>query len=232
MFADFIEWAFDNKRSFYPILPYPFDAEHACHIDLSIDSLELKGFDFNNPNHFQDYINQKLKAQNLKMAVGGYLEHRNLYQQHSLFVPESPEDERSIHLGIDIWMPAGTKITSPMDAQVHSFNDNKGMGNYGPTIILKHQISDELSFFTLYGHLSREDLKTLEVGKKIKKAEVFAHFGSIEENGNWASHLHFQIILDMKGYVGDYPGVASNKMIEFEKKNCPDPNLLLNSPLI
>ena len=232
MYADFIEWAFDNKRSFYPILPYPLDAEHACSIDLSIDSLELKGFDFQNPYLFQKYIDQKLQAQNLKMAIGGYLERRNLYQQHALFVPENPEDERTIHLGVDIWMPEGTTIFSPLDAHVHSFSDNKGKGNYGPTIILKHQVSDELSFFTLYGHLSKEDLKSIEVGKRIKKGEVFAHFGSIEENGNWASHLHFQIILDMNGHNGDYPGVASNKMIEFEKKNCPDPNIILNSPLI
>jgi murein DD-endopeptidase MepM/ murein hydrolase activator NlpD len=232
MYADFLEWAFDNKRSFYPILPYPFDAEHACHIDLSIDSLQLKAFDYKDPNHFQNFIDQKLWELNLKMAIGGYLERRNLYQEHALFVPEKPEDERSIHLGIDIWMPVGTSIASPLDAVVHSFNDNKGKGNYGPTIILKHQVSDKLSFFTLYGHLSREDLKTLERGKKIKKGEIFAHFGSIEENGNWAAHLHFQIILDMKGNYGDYPGVASDKMIEFEKNNCPDPNIVLNSPLI
>lgn len=232
MYSDFIEWAFNNNGLFHPILPFPPDTEHAFFIDLSVDSPLLKNFDYQDPYHFQNFIDLKLKTLNLKMALGGYLERRNLYQHHVLFVPENHEDERSIHLGIDVWMPAGTAIFSPLDAHVHSFNDNRGMGNYGPTIILKHQISEDLSFFTLYGHLSREDLKTLEVGKKIKRGEVFAHFGSIEENGNWASHLHFQIILDMNGNYGDYPGVASDKMIEFEKTNCPNPNIILKSPLL
>jgi hypothetical protein len=39
--------------------------------------------------------------------------------------------------------------------------------------------------------------------------------------------LHFQIINDMQGKKGDYPGVSSKKELAFYKKNCPDPNLLL-----
>jgi murein DD-endopeptidase MepM/ murein hydrolase activator NlpD len=155
-----------------------------------------------------------------------------LYSDSNIFKHEKPEDERYIHLGVDIWMPAGTAVFAPLDAKVHSFADNIGYGNYGPTIILEHNPASEIRFYTLYGHLSRADLEVISIGKKIEKGQCFAHFGNAEENGNWAPHLHFQIILDMGNNVGDYPGVASNSMLKYEKYNCPDPNIIINCPLI
>jgi hypothetical protein len=38
-----------------------------------------------------------------------------------------------------------------LDGRVHSFQNNDSLGNYGPTIILEHQVED-LTFYTLYGH--------------------------------------------------------------------------------
>jgi hypothetical protein len=46
-------------------------------------------------------------------------------------------------------------------------------------------------------------------------------------NGDYAPHLHFQIIIDMENKKGDYPGVCSSKTLAFYLQNCPDPNLLL-----
>ena len=46
-------------------------------------------------------------------------------------------------------------------------------------------------------------------------------------NGDYAPHLHFQIIKDVQDFVGDYPGVCSKMDLEFYKKNCLDPELLL-----
>jgi len=46
-------------------------------------------------------------------------------------------------------------------------------------------------------------------------------------NGDYAPHLHFQIIIDMEEKTGDYPGVCSENKLEFYKNNCPNPNLLL-----
>ena len=49
------------------------------------------------------------------------------------------------------------------------------------------------------------------------------------ENGNWAPHLHFQIILDLIGFQNDFPGVAYHKQIRTWQSLCPDPNLLFKS---
>lgn len=113
-----------------------------------------------------------------------------------------------------------------MDAVVHSFAFNDHYGDYGATIILHHRL-ETFSFYSLYGHLSLQDLSGLTEGKHIAAGDPFAHFGEPGENGHWPPHLHFQLIIDMQGMKGDYPGVC--KLSEREKylSNCPDPDSIL-----
>ena len=100
------------------------------------------------------------------------------------------------------------------------------MGNYGPTIILEHQV-ENLTFYTLYGHLSLDSINKIKIGQQFKKSETIATLGDATVNGDYAPHLHFQIIKDMGVHKGDYPGVCSAADLDFYLKNCPDPNLLL-----
>ncbi len=172
------------------------------------------------------YINNYLRENNKKVAYGGYLEKRTIYQRSSHFNHQNPETERNIHLGIDLWVEAGTEVLAVVDGEIHSFHDNTNFGDYGPTIILKHQV-DGITFHTLYGHLSRESLQDIQVGQQVKKREVIAHLGDANVNGDYAPHLHFQVIIDIGNLKGDYPGVSSKQDIAFYSKNCPDPNLLL-----
>ncbi|OEF28179.1 peptidoglycan DD-metalloendopeptidase family protein [Vibrio rumoiensis] len=82
-------------------------------------------------------------------------------------------------------------------------------------------------FYTLYGHLAASSLNALHIGKTIKEGAVFATIGDVNENGGWASHLHFQIIRDMGEYLNDYPGVVDPNEADFYLKNCPNPNWIL-----
>ena len=100
------------------------------------------------------------------------------------------------------------------------------MGDYGPTLILQHKING-FTFHTLYGHLSLESLSDKKIGDKITKGEQIATLGLPPTNGDYAPHLHFQIIIDMENKTGDYPGVCSEKTLEYYANNCPNPNVLL-----
>jgi murein DD-endopeptidase MepM/ murein hydrolase activator NlpD len=113
-----------------------------------------------------------------------------------------------------------------MDGKVYSFQNNHGFGDYGPTIILEHQLKDE-TLYSLYGHLKLTDLDHLEVGKTISKGEKFCHLGPFPENGDWPPHVHFQLMWDLLGNLGDFPGVCSHREIEKFKNICPDPNLMV-----
>lgn len=195
-------------------------------LDLSIYNTELDSVEVSSSNALEIYIWNHLNANNAKVAFGGYLEHRDIYNRSDYFNADKPEEERNIHLGLDLWIEAGTAVYAPLDGKIHSFKNNTNYGDYGPTIILEHHIENE-TFFTLYGHLSLESITTLEVGVEVKKGQKIATLGTAEVNGDYAPHLHFQIIKDIQNYEGDYPGVSNQLNLEFYKTNCPDPNLLL-----
>lgn len=195
-------------------------------LNLSIENRSLEGLNLTDPQVCQNYITSVLQTNNAEVAYGGYLENRNLYSDKAGFMGIG-EAQRTIHLGIDFWTKAGTTVLVPFDGNVHSFKNNNIRGDYGPTVILEHEIAG-FRFHTLYGHLSTESLHGLEIGKTFGPGTVLGTLGNQEVNGNYAPHLHFQIIIDMNDWSGDYPGVCAKKDIPFYSKNCPDPSLLLN----
>ena len=215
------------ETSSVSVIDASFSKENYVPLDLSINNTKLQAVNVSSSDDLGAYVNQHVKDNNGQVAYGGYLEKRGIYQRSDYFNQEtSPLDERNIHLGIDLWINAGTNVLTALDGEIHSFNNNLNHGDYGPTIILKHQ-TDNFTFYTLYGHLNLESLNGLKVGKKFKKGEAIAQLGSAKVNGDYPPHLHFQIIIDVENYMGDYPGVSSVNSLEFYKNNCPDPNLLL-----
>lgn len=194
-------------------------------LDLSVSNLELSKIDIKNAEAFEAYIENYLQKNEAKVAFGGYNEERNLYKRSTIF-NDAENEERNIHIGMDLWIKAGTTVLAALDGTVHSFDFNAGLGNYGPTIILEHSMENQ-TFYTLYGHLSLESIENLEIGAIFKKGKPLARLGDTTINGDYAPHLHFQIIKDIKDYSADYPGVCSKKDLEYYLENCPDPNLLL-----
>jgi murein DD-endopeptidase MepM/ murein hydrolase activator NlpD len=193
--------------------------------DLSVSNNDLTTLNIQNAADFENYIGNYLNKHKAKIAYGGYNEERNLYKKSAIF-NDNETDERNIHIGIDLWIKAGTSILAALDGKIHSFNFNTGLGNYGPTIILEHYI-EKHTFYTLYGHLSVESIENIEIGDTIKKGQLFATLGDASVNGGYSPHLHFQIINDIQANFGDYPGVCSKKHLPFYLKNCPDPNIIL-----
>lgn len=194
-------------------------------IDLSITNKELIKLNPKNAAEFELFIKNYLDKNKAKVAYGGYSETRNLYQRSTIFKNDS-SSERNIHIGLDLWINAGTSVLAALDGKVHSFKNNIGLGDYGPTIILEHKIENEL-FYTLYGHLSLESIENLTVGTIFKKGEHLAFIGKSAINGDYAPHLHFQIIRNINDAWGDYPGVCNINDMNYYIENCPNPNLLL-----
>lgn len=196
-------------------------------IDLSVNSEPLQEVDVSSSDKLEMYINNYVALNKAQVAYGGYLETRTIYQRSTYFKDLNAEYERNIHIGLDLWIASETSIYAPLDGIVHSFKNNTNFGDYGPTVILKHVIQD-VSFYTLYGHLSLASIETLKIGQAFKHGDQMATLGDASVNGDYPPHLHFQIIKDIQDYIGDYPGVCSKQDFEFFKNNCPNPNVLLN----
>jgi len=218
-----------HSAGFHPVVPfdpardrlYPFDFTEG---DFNENSRDLSADEIADTERFAAYINRTLHAHGARYGLGGYGEHRTLYARSKHF--DSGEEPRRLHLGVDIWGPAGTKVMAPLGGIVHSFAFNNNDSDYGATLILTHQL-EGIGFHTLYGHLSLNSLKNLYEGERVTRGEVIAEFGMRFENGNWPPHLHFQLIADMQGWKGDYPGVCRYSERDRWLANCPDPDLIL-----
>lgn len=194
-------------------------------LDLSVTNTELVESKPETSAEFEQFISNYLQENNAQIAYGGYIEGRTLYKRSTIFKNDSVP-ERNIHIGLDLWTKAGTAVLAPLDGKVHSFKNNEGLGDYGPTIILEHEAENEI-FYTLYGHLSLESIENLTVGTTFKKGQQIATLGNSAVNGDYAPHVHFQIIKNLEDKWGDYPGVCSTNDLNFYIENCPNPNLLL-----
>lgn len=215
-----------HAADFSKVVDFSPEDDRLLALDFTAANTDLIPEIIKDTQKFSKYINQKLASAKAKYGIGGYFEHRTVYARSEHF--NSTEGEpRRLHLGVDIWGSAHTPVYAFMDATVHSFAFNNNFGDYGATLILEHQL-EEARFFSLYGHLSLKNLEGLSAGKRIFKGVQFCDFGVAEENGFWPPHLHFQLMCEMDGIFGDYPGVAKFSELELWKSKIPDPNLILN----
>lgn len=215
------------KDRFHPVVPFDKSRDKCVLLDFTEANKELPATVLENTTAFTRYITDKVQLHGARYGIGGYAEHRTVYSMSRVFDADKPgEEPRRLHLGTDIWGKPHTAVMAPLDGIVHSFAFNNRFGDYGTTIILSHKLGD-ITFFTLYGHLSLSSIKNLQEGKRIEAGEVFAELGIPAENGSWPPHLHFQVILDMKGRKGDYPGVCKYSEKEAWLANSPDPDFLL-----
>jgi len=225
-----------NQKNFHSVVPFDPSTEKIVSLDLSKNNADLTEEIYTDSKKFSEYITNKLKTSDAKFGIGGYNENRNLYKTSKLFDTESPKVSlaggdlegafRTLHLGLDIWGNAGTTVSAPLGGMIHSFAFNNTFGDYGATIILQHQLGT-VNFYTLYGHLSLADISDLRIGQFITRGQIFGHFGKPAENGYWPPHLHFQLILDIGNYHGDYPGVCKYSERKHYLENSPDPGIIL-----
>jgi peptidoglycan LD-endopeptidase LytH len=210
--------------SFYPVLGENFNKKDFCPLSLSVDNVKLKQHDITHYEGLDTYVQSILNENKAKIAFGGYGEHRAIYTASEHFTNEA--EIRCIHLGIDLWTKAGTPVYAPLDGIVHSFQYNNQPLDYGATIILQHEL-EGIPFYTLYGHLSLKSLENRYKNEKILRGVSFATLGEKSENGGWSPHLHLQLIQDMLGWEGDFPGVATRLEAQKYLDLCPSPSVFV-----
>jgi 4-aminobutyrate aminotransferase-like enzyme/Ser/Thr protein kinase RdoA (MazF antagonist) len=231
--SDLQQWLKACAANAAPMLDLDLRTE-PCHVfDLSVSSAFL-GADPRSAETpaLAEAIERKLMQVKSVVGIGRYDEPRLLYTSSLFGNSNNPTDERrTVHLGIDLFVPAGSNIYAPLDGTIHTVANNLAPLDYGPVLIVKHTMGGPEEFFTLYGHLSRETLTNVFVGERVIKGQLLAKIGSPQENGGWPSHLHFQIIADLLERDENFPGVAAASERQIWKSLCPDPNLLLGIPL-
>ena len=157
--------------------------------------------------------------------LGRHGEPRLIYTGPGFTGPTKSDNRRTVHLGLDLFAPAGTPLHAPLPGVVVSAGYEDGAQSYGGKLILRHD-TPEGPFFTLWGHLAA-GCATLRPGQPVAAGEGFARLGTPEENGGWAPHLHLQLGF---GDDPDWDGVADPDDTPLQLARFPNPAALLNLP--
>ena len=219
----FIHSVIRYRESFHAVLPHRHGSTRCLAMDLSGQRADFTPDVYEDLGRFSAWVEEMLREAGADYGIGGYAEDREMYARSRVF--DGYGAPRRLHLGIDIWAPAGTPVFAPLSGAVHSVGIRDEAGDYGGVLILSHELDGQV-FHTLYGHLSRS-VGEWKAGDRVRAGQCIARLGSPSENGYWPPHLHFQAIRDMEGMTGDYPGVCRRADRERYLKNCPDPTPLL-----
>jgi len=222
-------WLKQNAGRFGQIVDDDLTVERQLVLDLSVGSRFLGGDgDGADLPALTEKIFGQIRTAGVAVGIGRYGEARLIYTSDLFKVQtEQMPEHRTVHLGIDLFKQSGQPIYAPLDGQVHSLANNTAPLDYGPAIILAHRTDEGQQFYTLYGHLSPDSLNGLDIGMPVEKGRQIARIGEPTSNGGWPPHVHFQIILDLLGEAGTFPGVARPSAREVWTSICPDPNLIL-----
>lgn len=227
-----LSWLKQHRDGFYPVVGNALEKEPPLVFDLGVGSPDLASWtDPGDMPALNALLLGQMAAAGATWGLGRYDEARRFYTS-DIFKTEGNDSAewRTVHLGLDIHLEPGAAVRAPLNGTVHSFADNHGRLDYGPTIILEHATDSGRRFYTLYGHLAKESLEGLAQGRPFRKGDRIGTVGRSPENGGWPPHLHFQIILDLLGKSGDFPGVALPSQREVWLSLSPDPALILKIP--
>jgi 4-aminobutyrate aminotransferase-like enzyme/Ser/Thr protein kinase RdoA (MazF antagonist) len=231
--AKVVTWLASLAGSCAPVIGVDLVREPVHKVDLSIGSplltpeLLLRG----DAHQVGATILAEIAGTDASVGTGGYAEVRAIYSGPQFATDGSPTGERrTVHLGVDLFVPPGTPVLAPLAGTVHAFHDNAERHDYGPVIMLRHETASGTPFYTLYGHLSRESLVGKAVGAEVKAGERIATVGAPPVNGDWPPHLHLQLIVDPLELDVDFPGVAAPSRRGVYLSLSPDPNLVLGIP--
>jgi acetylornithine/succinyldiaminopimelate/putrescine aminotransferase/Ser/Thr protein kinase RdoA (MazF antagonist) len=212
------KWISSHEGQFRPVMGTRLD-EHNCEVvDLSVTSWRSEAFADGNDRAEAAASARRAPIDTKKrFVIGRYDERRLIYTSPLFDLPHDRDagvgetaERRTIHLGIDLFAPAGSEVFAPLAGEVYASEYHPRDQDYGGVVILRHETPAGDAFYTLYGHLSRASVDGRTIGQSVSAGESLGRLGASHENGGWAPHLHLQIITDLLGLEGDFPGVAAS----------------------
>lgn len=222
-----VRWIDENREEFAPVLGFSLTEENSLILDMSVFGSGSQPDDLGTAE--SEKLLKTIQDQGKKVGIGRYQEPRTCYQGEQFHASDPQSVPRTIHMGCDLFVKPGSQVFCPLEGEVHTVKDNDEPFDYGPTVILRHRISDGKEFFTLFGHLARESIDKLQKGSRVRAGDPIAKVGTQAENGGWTPHLHFQVMTCDMVTGGNCPGVARADELEFWRELLIDPTPLVGT---
>ena len=162
-----------SAKDFAPILGFELTPENCRLVDLGMESDLLADIsDLSDPALWTAPLDALLDD---KIGIGLYNEVRPIYLT-DMFAVE-PGHRRALHLGVDMFAPAGAPLYAPLAGRIAHVAEQKAEQDYGPMLIIEHQPRADLRFYTLYGHLAADALERWQAGDKVAAGQSLARIG-------------------------------------------------------
>ena len=170
-------------------------------------------------------ITRKTAARGAAFAIGRYDEVRLLQARAN---PAGPPP--ALHLGLDLFVPAGTHVYAPFDGTVFALTSEGAPVANSPAVLLRHESAAGHTFCTRFGGLSVAAVAALRPGQPVRRGEPFAAVGPRRSGDPLPPHLHLQLIADDLDLGAAFPSFVSASGRDFWRQLSPDPNLILGLP--
>lgn len=218
------EWLSANRRNLAPLMnPHP--AGQAKHV-LNLGSLDepLAAASADQDNAGADCAYHELARQHgFTLGLGPWGERRVIYTAPFFESVLAAGKRRNVHLGLDIFAPAGTEMFTPLAATVVAATINPEPQDYGGLILLEHEPEPGMRFWTLWGHLDHASVRERRIGERLNVGSFVARLGDYAENGGWVPHVHLQLITVPYEDVSIIPGVGEEAFVTVWEDLYPRP---------
>jgi 4-aminobutyrate aminotransferase-like enzyme len=218
------EWLSANRRNLAPLMrPHPArQAKHVLNLGSLDEPLAAASAAQDNDGAERAYA-ELVREHGFTLGLGPWGERRIIYTAPFFESVLAEGKRRNVHLGLDIFAPAGTEMFTPLAATVVAATINPEPQDYGGLILLEHEPEPGLRFWTLWGHLDHASARERRIGERLEAGAFVARLGDYAENGGWAPHVHLQLITVPYEDASIVPGVGEEDFIPIWEDLYPRP---------
>lgn len=164
------------------------------------------------PSYCERWVKSIAKELKVDYTYGGLFENRDAMWRGSYL-----HSDASVHLGIDVNVPAGTTIMCPTKFKViEMFQDPDQGGGWGGRILVETP-----NGLVIFSHLN---LLPFKLGEQYFQDTALGTVAEPDTNGGWYPHLHLQGLESVK-QIGDLDGYGQNSL--HNPRLYPDPLKIL-----
>jgi 4-aminobutyrate aminotransferase-like enzyme/Ser/Thr protein kinase RdoA (MazF antagonist)/murein DD-endopeptidase MepM/ murein hydrolase activator NlpD len=225
-----VRWIDENRKSLQPVLDQPTAFFAKAIVPFGDpDHPIAKASAARQPEEAERLWDAIAAQEGVTLGIGSWGEERPVYSSDAFKSVFAPELRRELHLGLDLFAPAGTNVRTPLDGVVVDLFETDVPLDYGHAVLLKHEPHGHV-FYSLWGHLSAQTVKNRKLGERLKAGDIIGQFGKPSENGNWQPHVHIQLVTYAAPKAADVIGAGEKDYMALWSELFPDPARFIGLP--
>ncbi|HEY1385127.1 MAG TPA: aminotransferase class III-fold pyridoxal phosphate-dependent enzyme [Dongiaceae bacterium] len=218
-----IQWLAEHRRALQPVLDQPVAVLSKATVPFGDPQHPIaKASAARRPEEAERLWRAIADKDGIALGIGPWGEERPVYSSDAFRSVFAPGQRRTLHLGLDLFAPAGSNVRTPLDGVVVDLFETDAPLDYGHAVLLRHEVEGR-RFYSLWGHLSAQTVRDRKAGEQLRAGEAIGQLGDARENGNWQPHVHVQLITYEPEHAGDIIGAGEAGHLDVWRELFPDP---------